>query len=177
MHGHRAWPDDYGNCDDVLDPHASPVLPESYEFLGGGHESVWLLNVMLRRTAGSTATFSTSLDGVCADYLSVFRDTLTNELVAVWRIAQDTPLLGEEDVLRGSSLWSRLDTEPAPRIVTTADDDILLVATTGADAVVVADQIGGWQSPTDASDSAEAPDIRHAPALPTGTFGCVLAER
>lgn len=76
----------YGNYDEWLDPHAVPVLPESYEYLGGGHQSVWLLNAMLQRTASHSEPWVTPvLTDVSADHLGIFRNASRDELVAVWR--------------------------------------------------------------------------------------------
>lgn len=52
--GYYEWPDFLRNRDDLLNPHAVPILPDRYTYLGGRHESVWLLNTMLQRTAGYT---------------------------------------------------------------------------------------------------------------------------
>jgi hypothetical protein len=148
MGGYDAWPTLLQNRDDLLNPHALPVLPDRYTYLGGGHQSVWLLNTMLQRTAGYAGRWaSAQLYGVSADYLSIHRDEESGELVAVWRIQSDEPnyLLSAIDPI--SSSWRPADTSEAhPHVFTTVDGDIVLVATTGDNALPVLAEIAGWQS-------------------------------
>ncbi len=150
MRGHQHWPDQARNSDARLDPQAAPVLPARYEFLGGGHQSVWLLNAMVQRTTGLTDLWAlNALDRISADYLSIFRDEESGELVALWRIqANDTRSLTNALLQSPSnSLWTDVIDEPTQRLVLSVGDDVLLVATDGPDARSVVDAIEGWQDP------------------------------
>ncbi|PRQ05516.1 hypothetical protein [Enhygromyxa salina] len=161
--GHDRWPDQARNRDDLLDTHAAPKLPDRYEFLGGGHESAWLLNTMLQRTTGAAALWSAVVADVSADYLSVFRDADTQALVAVWRIQTDAaPNL--TNVLLGPSSWwvAAQSGEPASHVVTQVDGDVVLVAISDAgDANLVIAEIEAWQSPGElAAGAPDSVDVR-----------------
>ena len=141
------------NGDGRLAPHAAPVLPERYQYLGSGHQSVWLINAMLQRTAAHTRPWaSQELEDVSADYLSIFRDEESGALVAVWRIQDDDgSRLSDTLLLQPSSRWADSTTvdpaaEPTTHLVAQVDGDVLLVATNGPDARMVLEEIEGWQT-------------------------------
>lgn len=148
MGGYATWPAALQNGDSVLDQVAAPVLPDHYQFLGGGHQSAWLLNTMLDRTAGGVGLWAPQLTDVSADYLSVYRDTQsTSEIIAVWRIQTGAPAQLSSALVEAASIWTHDEGDfPSSHVVTQVGDDIVLVATTGADAKLVLTQIEGWQS-------------------------------
>ncbi len=166
MAGYDAWPEAGRNRDDRLDPHAAPIVPERYRYLGGGHQSIWLLNAMLQRTAGYAGQWAGSeLRQISADYLSIFRDEESGELVGLWRI-QSTG----EDYLRGlllnpAGLWTEDEGEPTSHLVSTVGDDLLLVATSGPDARAVLEQVQGWQSTEEINGDWEGANARPGPPL------------
>jgi hypothetical protein len=132
----------------LLDPHALPILPAGYTYLGGGHKSVWLLNTMLQRTASFTTGewASSVLDSVSADYLSVHRDDQTHALITVWRIQFDGPSMWLNLLAADGSLWrDTASGEPSTHVYGTVDGDLVLVATTDPDAQPVLPAISGWQ--------------------------------
>ena len=165
MAGYPAWPDTENNRDDLLDPHAVPVLPEPFAYLGGGHKSVWLLNRMLQWTTSLPDPWAAAdLAGVSADYLSVFRDQASGEMVAAWRIQSTTPTVSD------FGAWTAQDVDPHPITARAVGEDLLLVATSGPDANPFAEAIEGWQSVADAEASvAMSGGLRLGrPLLPVG---------
>lgn len=172
MKGYAVWPDRYGNGDAELDPHAAPVLAERYEYLGGGPQSVWLINAMLQRTAGYSGTrLATSLDGVSADELAVFRNAEDGTLAAVWRIQSDQPDVLYRDLLAPGSSWAEAGVETGPRVAARVDADVVLVATSGSDASVVLAEIQGWQSRDELTRDDPPPDAAvRSRLLPHGAF-------
>lgn len=167
MAGYAAWPGSQQNGDARLAPHAAPVMPARYEYLGGGHESVWLLNALLQRTAGTMWAWAPALASVSAEYLSIFRDDDSGHLVALWRIQTSDVdgLVGQLTIPQ--SQWSL---EAGSHLVTFVDDDLLLVATDGADAAEVVAEIQGWQTVEAVNDdgdgtSGEAPRPGFGPHL------------
>jgi len=150
MGGFSSWPYQLANEDEHLDPAAIPILPAAdYELLGGGHDSVWLLNAMMQRTAGSDL-WQPLLDDVSADYLSVFRRG--DEVVAVWRIRTTrAPELTAELLLPQPASWvDSAAGEPSAHVVSSVDSDLLLVAVSQGDAGPVLADIQDWQSPEQA---------------------------
>jgi hypothetical protein len=145
--GYDNWPTNLQNRDDLLDAHAAPVLPDRYTYLGGGHQSVWLLNAMLQRTAGYVGQWaSLELGYVSADYLSIYRDEQSSDLIAVWRVQTDAFTFTNVLNVAGS-LWRDAGSfDPGTHVFTTIEDDVVLVATTGPDALLVLAEITAWQS-------------------------------
>lgn len=147
--GYAAWPASQQNGDTRLAPHAAPMMPDRYEYLGGGHQSVWLLNSMLQRTADNPWEWAPSLESISADYLSIFRDDDSGHVVAVWRVqTDDVAGLVDGLTLPPASLWL---VEPGTdylvnHSVSFVDDDVVLVATTGAAPAEVLAEIEGWQT-------------------------------
>jgi hypothetical protein len=146
--GYDDWPMNLQNRDDLLDVHAVPVLPDRYTYLGGGHQSVWLLNAMLQRTAGSGDEWAwPQLQIVGADYLSIYRDEQSSDLIAIWRIQTDLPSIFSSSLNWDGSRWRDAGSnEPDTHVFTTVEDGLVLVATTGPDALPVLADIAGWQS-------------------------------
>lgn len=149
MGGFRRWPQQLQNADEAFDPAAIPVLPAAYQLIGGGHESVWLLNAMMQRTA-SSSLWQPVLDEVSADYLSVFRHD--DSAVVVWRVhSAATATLRDELLQSQLTFWvDSADGEPSSHVVSSIDSDLLLVAVSHGDAGAVVADIQGWQSPQDA---------------------------
>lgn len=175
MAGYEAWPDQLENGDAELDLHAAPVLPEHYTALGGGHQSLWLLNAMLRRTAGRTEAWSSAiLDDISADFLSVYRDEQSGELVAIWRIQTDALALARAGMLGPGSRWAEDPAaSPASHLITSVDADLVLVATSGPDAAAVLADIEGWTA-LDAMASVGAPTRTRAER---GVLACADGPR
>lgn len=153
MAGYSAWPDSRKNADDFLAPHAAPIMPARYEYLGGGYESVWLLNAMLQRTAASPWPWAPALESVSADHLSIFRDDDSGERVAIWRIQSSNVdgLVGQLTIPQSD--WSL---GGGTHFITFIDDDLLLVATSGTDPATVVAEIEGWQTVEAVSDDGTA---------------------
>lgn len=149
MAGYAAWPDSQENGDARLAPHAAPVMPARYAYLGGGHQSVWLLNALLQRTAGTGLPWAPSLASVSAEHLSIFRDDDSGHVVALWRIQSSDVdgLLGQ--LTKPQSDWFL---DGGTHFSTLVDDDLLLVATSGTDAASVVAEIEGWQTVEAVSD-------------------------
>jgi hypothetical protein len=143
MSGYTTWPEAYINGDAQLEPHAAPVMPERYEYLGGGHESVWLLNTMLQRTAGSPWAWEPTLESVSADYLSIFRDGDSGQLVVFWRVQTSTPDDMVEVLTGSTGLWA---VDAGTHSISFVDDGLLLVATSGPLAADVLAEVEGWQT-------------------------------
>jgi hypothetical protein len=155
MRGFTSWPPVGINADAQLEPMAVPILP-SHTFLGGGHESIWAMNAMLQRTAEG-GVWESALDTVAADYLSVFREDATGEIVAVWRVAMEGQLAFP--VTRG--LWLGATSHAAFH---EDGGDTILVSTSGADAAAAYAAITGWQSPEAAyADAADEQQRRQGP--------------
>ena len=150
--------DRHPNGDARLDPHAAPVLP-GFSPVGGGHQGAWLLNAMLQRTSGTNTLWFPELEHVDADFLAKLRRTGGQEVVAVWRIQTGQPdALLQTLTESAQSLWSTDPSHAARRV----DDDIVLLATTGADADALLQQIEGWTHPDAAFVS---PPRRLPPAM------------
>ncbi|MBL4684890.1 MAG: hypothetical protein JKY37_09900 [Nannocystaceae bacterium] len=161
MAGYDARPPDAFNLDEQLSPHAVPILP-GHTLLGGGYQSAWLVNAMLQRTAGARSVWSSVLEGIAADHLSIFRNDATGESVAVWRFVEDersTTSLRDALVLPSDSMW-RLQTGEIPgdetltHLVAELDGDTVLVATGGPGAEALLATVTGWESPKEAQDRA-----------------------
>jgi hypothetical protein len=147
--GWSYWPTDLQNGDDLLDGHAVPALPVRYTYLGGGHQSVWLLNAMLQRTAGYPGEWASSeLGFVSADYLSIYRDEQSSDLIAIWRIQTDHPSSLSYILYGLDSVWGDAATAGPGKthVFDTVGGGLVLVATTGPDALLVLADIAGWQS-------------------------------
>ena len=145
---YTSWPDLVRNEDAQLDPHAVAILPDNYQFIGGGHESVWSLNAMLQRTAQG-GLWTPDLSDVSADYLAAWRWT-DDRVAAIWRLRspRHTPLLN--DLTAG--VW-RLDGDVATtHLVAEVDDDLLLIAVSEGDAV----RVGNRDERTDAATTPPA---------------------
>ncbi|MBW2527880.1 MAG: hypothetical protein JRI23_27105 [Deltaproteobacteria bacterium] len=158
MGGYGSWPMALRNEDASFDPAAVPVLPAPYELIGGGHESVWLLNAMLQRTA-RLELWHAELDEVSADYFSVFR--VDDDVVVFWRVRSTaTAALLDTLVQTTNTRWTDgSDGTASTYLVTSIDDDLLLVAVSQGDASLALDDIEGWQSPQEAF---EDPDVNPA---------------
>lgn len=143
--GYAAWPDQRVNEDAALDPQALPALPDTYQFVGGGHESAWLVGAMLEQTVGGDF-WSPELEHLSADYLSVWRDA-SDELALVWRLRSDQPTALTDALTAPGALWARAEDAAAEltHIVTEVDGDVVLIAVTGADARRVLEDIGAWK--------------------------------
>lgn len=171
VQGHGAWPDQFSNEDEAFDPRAVAVLPESYELLAGGHESVWAINAMLQRTADGDL-WSTELDDISAEYLAVWRANNT-EVVAMWRIRTQWPGDLVSTLARG--IWTDADAsdEPTTHLATVIDGDVVLIAVSSGDARPVLADITGWQSPEEAFPEPDAGASRRPRGIDTERLGCV----
>lgn len=149
--GYDSWPDFRKNADAALDGEAVAVLGPEFALQYGEHESVWVLNNVLQRTAGGPL-LSEVVDEVAADYLTVFREESTGELVVIWRLETsetDHPSVRDAFLSGSPTLWVDADASSAPatHVVALVEDDVVLVATTPAlDARAVLGSIQGWQS-------------------------------
>lgn len=160
MAGYAAWPDMNTNGDAQLEPHAAPVLPERYEYLGGGHQSVWLINAMIQRTAGGSWTWAPTLESVSADYLSIFRDGDSEALVAFWRIQTSTPDEMADVLTSPMSLWAL---DAGTHSISFVEGGLLLVATSGPLAADVLAEVEGWQTTDDVLEAGDGEYSLHRP--------------
>lgn len=170
--GYAAWPGYDVNMDAALDMQAVPVMPAGYEPLGGGHESVWSINAMLQRTAGSDSLWAAELADISADFLMAWRWN-EDEVVAMWRIRSAKPGALVDALTRSGSSWVANPQADGPtrHLVSMVDGDVLLIAVTAGDARDVLADIAGWQSIEEAYPEPAMASVR-VPRVLAGRIGC-----
>lgn len=167
--GYSEWPDEFTNGDAELAPHAAPRLPERYEYLGGGHQSVWLINAMYERTADVPFSWVPPLMSVSADYLAIFRDDDSGEVVAFWRIQTSDRDEMIRMLMTTTGPWSP---DSGTHLISQVDDDLLLVATSGPAAADALAEVEAWQTVEEVEAAADGefsgprPGRRGAPLGP-----------